>query len=175
MELKCVIGFYYSWPFCAGDIADFLLVKVEFAFGVNLQWIKSVLEFEASNQFSCCQFNRNKFCAADEIFFSSENFGIPITIAPHKSMNACHGVISESDLFTPEYLILEGLSDQSVTNVDAVPITTHESTSTTVTVATGSTIEVSNAEPMQVEVFPYTILVLKLYHLPVKMQFTMAL
>ncbi|GFW95250.1 uncharacterized protein TNCV_314522 [Trichonephila clavipes] len=39
----------------------------------------------------------------------------PITISPHKTLNSCRGVISESDLLTtPDAEILDGFSDQGV-------------------------------------------------------------
>ncbi|GFT16235.1 uncharacterized protein TNCV_2245461 [Trichonephila clavipes] len=39
----------------------------------------------------------------------------PITISPHKTLNSCRGVISESDLLTtPDTEILDGFSDQGV-------------------------------------------------------------
>ncbi|GFT22316.1 hypothetical protein TNCV_3273121 [Trichonephila clavipes] len=40
----------------------------------------------------------------------------PVTVSPHKSLNSCRGVISELDLLgTPDSEILEGFSDQRVT------------------------------------------------------------
>ncbi|GFS97077.1 hypothetical protein TNCV_4492541 [Trichonephila clavipes] len=40
----------------------------------------------------------------------------PLTVTPHRTLNSCRGVISESDLLcTSETEILEGLSDQGVT------------------------------------------------------------
>ncbi|GFU56377.1 uncharacterized protein TNCV_2609021 [Trichonephila clavipes] len=42
----------------------------------------------------------------------------PLTVAPHKSLNSSRGVISEPDLLcTSEAEILEGISDQGVTQV----------------------------------------------------------
>ncbi|GFW95251.1 uncharacterized protein TNCV_314521 [Trichonephila clavipes] len=42
----------------------------------------------------------------------------PITISPHKTLNSCRGVISESDLLTtPDAEILDGFSDQGVIQV----------------------------------------------------------
>ncbi|GFU10863.1 hypothetical protein TNCV_3278771 [Trichonephila clavipes] len=39
----------------------------------------------------------------------------PVTISPHKTLNSCRGVISESDLLTtPDAEILDGFSDQGV-------------------------------------------------------------
>ncbi|GFX93292.1 uncharacterized protein TNCV_150991 [Trichonephila clavipes] len=47
----------------------------------------------------------------------------PVSISPHKSLNTCHGVISEPDLLTiPDAEILEGFSDQSVIKVIRVTI-----------------------------------------------------
>ncbi|GFX91026.1 uncharacterized protein TNCV_2283181 [Trichonephila clavipes] len=40
----------------------------------------------------------------------------PVTVSPHKSLNSCRGVISQPDLLdTPDSEILEGFSDQGVT------------------------------------------------------------
>ncbi|GFU28082.1 uncharacterized protein TNCV_3153941 [Trichonephila clavipes] len=45
----------------------------------------------------------------------------PITISPHKTLNSCRGVISESDLLTtPVAEILDGFSDQGVIQVPEV-------------------------------------------------------
>ncbi|GFW49992.1 uncharacterized protein TNCV_2315741 [Trichonephila clavipes] len=46
-----------------------------------------------------------------------------LTVTPHKSLNCCRGVISEPDLlYASEGEILEGLSDQGVTQVRRVTI-----------------------------------------------------
>ncbi|GFX57763.1 RNA-directed DNA polymerase from mobile element jockey [Trichonephila clavipes] len=42
-------------------------------------------------------------------------FNSPVTISPHKSLNSCRGIISETDLLgTPDGEILEGFSSQCV-------------------------------------------------------------
>ncbi|GFX20093.1 RNA-directed DNA polymerase from mobile element jockey [Trichonephila clavipes] len=42
----------------------------------------------------------------------------PVTVSLHKTLNSCRGVISEPDLLgTPDSEILEGFSDQGVTQV----------------------------------------------------------
>ncbi|GFX31594.1 uncharacterized protein TNCV_688421 [Trichonephila clavipes] len=47
----------------------------------------------------------------------------PITISPHKTLNSCRGVISESDLLTtPDAEILDGFSDQGVIQVRRITI-----------------------------------------------------
>ncbi|GFW28621.1 uncharacterized protein TNCV_2317691 [Trichonephila clavipes] len=47
----------------------------------------------------------------------------PITISPHKTLNSCRGVISESDLLTtPDTEILDGFSDQGVIQVRRITI-----------------------------------------------------
>ncbi|GFV25509.1 uncharacterized protein TNCV_1147791 [Trichonephila clavipes] len=47
----------------------------------------------------------------------------PVTVTPHKSLNSCRGVISELDLLgTPDSEILEGFSDQGVTQVSRITI-----------------------------------------------------
>ncbi|GFV90983.1 uncharacterized protein TNCV_1248701 [Trichonephila clavipes] len=47
----------------------------------------------------------------------------PVTVSPHKSLNSCRGVISEPDLLgTPDSEILEGFSDQEVTQVRRIII-----------------------------------------------------
>ncbi|GFX38433.1 RNA-directed DNA polymerase from mobile element jockey [Trichonephila clavipes] len=47
----------------------------------------------------------------------------PLTVNPHKSLNSCRGVISEPDLLSSsEAEILEGLSDQGVTQVRRISI-----------------------------------------------------
>ncbi|GFV04837.1 uncharacterized protein TNCV_5059411, partial [Trichonephila clavipes] len=46
----------------------------------------------------------------------------PITISPHKTLNSCRGVISESDLLTtPDAEILDGFSDQGVIQANLLP------------------------------------------------------
>ncbi|GFW65873.1 uncharacterized protein TNCV_586991 [Trichonephila clavipes] len=46
-----------------------------------------------------------------------------LTVTPHKSLNSCRGVISEPDLlYASEGEILEGLSDQDVTQVRRITI-----------------------------------------------------
>ncbi|GFU90551.1 uncharacterized protein TNCV_2574841 [Trichonephila clavipes] len=46
-----------------------------------------------------------------------------LTVTPHKSLNSCRGVISEPDLlYASEGEILEGLSDQGVTQVRRITI-----------------------------------------------------
>ena len=43
---------------------------------------------------------------------------IPVTVSAHRSLNSCHGVISESDLqYVPETELLENLKDQKVIEV----------------------------------------------------------
>ncbi|GFW01693.1 RNA-directed DNA polymerase from mobile element jockey [Trichonephila clavipes] len=47
----------------------------------------------------------------------------PVTVSPHKSLNSCRGVISEPDLLgTSDSEILEGFSDQGVTQVRRITI-----------------------------------------------------
>ncbi|GFV98608.1 putative RNA-directed DNA polymerase from transposon X-element [Trichonephila clavipes] len=47
----------------------------------------------------------------------------PLTVNPHKSLNSCRGVISEPDLLSSsEAEILEGLSDQGVTQVRRISV-----------------------------------------------------
>ncbi|GFX33399.1 uncharacterized protein TNCV_4122331 [Trichonephila clavipes] len=47
----------------------------------------------------------------------------PLTVTPHKSLNSCRGVISEPDLLSSsEAEILEGLSDQGVTQVRRISV-----------------------------------------------------
>ncbi|GFX73332.1 uncharacterized protein TNCV_4206821 [Trichonephila clavipes] len=47
----------------------------------------------------------------------------PVTVSPHKTLNPCRGVISESDLLsTPESKILEAFSDQGVIQVRRITI-----------------------------------------------------
>ncbi|GFX80368.1 uncharacterized protein TNCV_3931211 [Trichonephila clavipes] len=47
----------------------------------------------------------------------------PLTVTPHRTLNSCRGVISESDLLcVSETEILEGLSDQGVTQVRRIKI-----------------------------------------------------
>ncbi|GFV86788.1 uncharacterized protein TNCV_3965181 [Trichonephila clavipes] len=47
----------------------------------------------------------------------------PVTVSPHKSLNSCRGVISEPDLLsTSDSEILEGFSDQGVTQVRRIAI-----------------------------------------------------
>ncbi|GFV67966.1 putative RNA-directed DNA polymerase from transposon BS [Trichonephila clavipes] len=47
----------------------------------------------------------------------------PVNVSPHKTLNSCRGVISESDLLsTPESEILEGFSDQGVIQVRRITI-----------------------------------------------------
>ncbi|GFS50349.1 putative RNA-directed DNA polymerase from transposon BS [Trichonephila clavipes] len=50
-------------------------------------------------------------------------FDCPLTVCPHKSLNSCRGVVSEPDLLSVlEAEILEGLSDQGVTQVRRITI-----------------------------------------------------
>ncbi|GFW51841.1 uncharacterized protein TNCV_1187731 [Trichonephila clavipes] len=52
----------------------------------------------------------------------------PITISPHKTLNSCRGVISESDLLTtPDAEILDGFSDQDVIQVRRITIKKYNS------------------------------------------------
>ncbi|GFU18579.1 putative RNA-directed DNA polymerase from transposon X-element [Trichonephila clavipes] len=47
----------------------------------------------------------------------------PVTISPHKTLNSCLGIISETDLFgTPDGEILEGFSSQGVIQVRRITI-----------------------------------------------------
>ncbi|GFV53318.1 uncharacterized protein TNCV_1645501 [Trichonephila clavipes] len=47
----------------------------------------------------------------------------PVTVFPHKSLNSCRGVISEPDLLgTSDSEILEGFSDQGVTQIRRITI-----------------------------------------------------
>ncbi|GFW74713.1 putative RNA-directed DNA polymerase from transposon X-element [Trichonephila clavipes] len=47
----------------------------------------------------------------------------PLIVTPHRTLNSCRGVISESDLlYASETEILEGLSDQGVTQVRRIKI-----------------------------------------------------
>ncbi|GFV05240.1 RNA-directed DNA polymerase from mobile element jockey [Trichonephila clavipes] len=47
----------------------------------------------------------------------------PVTISPHKTLNSCRGIISESDrLSTPDEEILEGFSSQGVIQVRRITI-----------------------------------------------------
>ncbi|GFY01033.1 uncharacterized protein TNCV_1364381 [Trichonephila clavipes] len=47
----------------------------------------------------------------------------PVTISPHKTLNSCRGVISETDLLsTPEEEIIEGFSNQGVIQVRRITI-----------------------------------------------------
>ncbi|GFU15147.1 uncharacterized protein TNCV_3789871 [Trichonephila clavipes] len=47
----------------------------------------------------------------------------PLVVTPHRTLNSCRGVISESDLLcASETEILEGLSDQGVTQVKRIKI-----------------------------------------------------
>ncbi|GFU38156.1 uncharacterized protein TNCV_4328511 [Trichonephila clavipes] len=47
----------------------------------------------------------------------------PLTVTPHRTLNSCRGVISESDLLcASETEILESLSDQGVTHVRRMKI-----------------------------------------------------
>ncbi|GFV34377.1 uncharacterized protein TNCV_4023921 [Trichonephila clavipes] len=47
----------------------------------------------------------------------------PLTVTPHRTLNSCRGVISESDLLcASETEILEGLSDQGVTQARRIKI-----------------------------------------------------
>ncbi|GFX14965.1 hypothetical protein TNCV_4897331 [Trichonephila clavipes] len=49
----------------------------------------------------------------------------PLIASPQISLNSCRGVISESDLlstFEAEILVLEGLSDQDVTQIRRITI-----------------------------------------------------
>ncbi|GFT26184.1 hypothetical protein TNCV_1543961 [Trichonephila clavipes] len=47
----------------------------------------------------------------------------PLAVCPHKSLNSCRGVISETDLlFAFEAEILEGLADQGVTQIRRLTI-----------------------------------------------------
>ncbi|GFT65380.1 RNA-directed DNA polymerase from mobile element jockey [Trichonephila clavipes] len=47
----------------------------------------------------------------------------PLTISLHKTLNSCHGVISEPDLLTtPDGEILDGFSDQGVIQVRRITI-----------------------------------------------------
>ncbi|GFS71696.1 uncharacterized protein TNCV_2995001 [Trichonephila clavipes] len=53
----------------------------------------------------------------------------PVTVSPHKSLNSCRGVISEPDLLgTSDSEILEGFSDQGVTQVRRITIKKKDST-----------------------------------------------
>ncbi|GFX02643.1 uncharacterized protein TNCV_3869801 [Trichonephila clavipes] len=47
----------------------------------------------------------------------------PLTVTPHRTLNSCRGVISESDLLcASETEILEGISDRGVTQVRRIKI-----------------------------------------------------
>ncbi|GFW98609.1 putative RNA-directed DNA polymerase from transposon BS [Trichonephila clavipes] len=47
----------------------------------------------------------------------------PVTISPHKTLNSCRGVISETDLLsTPEAEIFQGFSNQDVIQVRRITI-----------------------------------------------------
>ncbi|GFS59939.1 uncharacterized protein TNCV_3957351 [Trichonephila clavipes] len=60
----------------------------------------------------------------------------PLTVTPHRSLNSCRGVISEPDLLcSSETEILEGLSDQGVTQPNASPSVPSVSTSSSTTQA----------------------------------------
>ncbi|GFV93583.1 putative RNA-directed DNA polymerase from transposon BS [Trichonephila clavipes] len=52
-------------------------------------------------------------------FFLTKTFlNCPLIVNPHRFVNSCRGIISETDLLcAPETEILEGLSDQGVTQV----------------------------------------------------------
>ncbi|GFW43718.1 uncharacterized protein TNCV_4770671 [Trichonephila clavipes] len=56
-------------------------------------------------------------------FLLAKTFISTLTVTPHKSLNSCRGVISEPDnLCASEAEILEGLSDQGVTQVRSITI-----------------------------------------------------
>ncbi|GFX70176.1 RNA-directed DNA polymerase from mobile element jockey [Trichonephila clavipes] len=59
-----------------------------------------------------------------KLFLLAKTFlDFPLTVTPHKSLNSCRGIISEPDLLSSsETEILEGLSDQGVTQVRRITI-----------------------------------------------------
>ncbi|GFW89249.1 uncharacterized protein TNCV_4934171 [Trichonephila clavipes] len=59
----------------------------------------------------------------EKLSFASQAARYCVTVSPHKSLNSCRGVISEPDLLgTSDSEILEGFSDQGVTQVRRITI-----------------------------------------------------
>ncbi|GFU85580.1 uncharacterized protein TNCV_4308391 [Trichonephila clavipes] len=59
----------------------------------------------------------------EKLSFASQAARYPVTVSPHKSLNSCRGVISDPDLLgTSDSEILEGFSDQGVTQVRRITI-----------------------------------------------------
>ncbi|GFS96301.1 uncharacterized protein TNCV_16601 [Trichonephila clavipes] len=77
----------------------------------------------------------------------------PLIVTPHRTLNSCRGVISESDLLcASETEILEGLSDQGVTqtrtnlSISTPDISTSSSSTQVQLLPSTSSISISNSE-----------------------------
>ncbi|GFW11401.1 putative RNA-directed DNA polymerase from transposon BS [Trichonephila clavipes] len=65
----------------------------------------------------------NSALQTKSFLFAKSFLNSPVTISPHKTLNSCRGVISETDLLsTPEEEILEGFSNQGVIQVRRITI-----------------------------------------------------